>query len=154
MRKEKSSLSGQLIEFMTPQTMKESAAELRRIFTEELGKPFPYEDCRRVMDEAGMKDSALIPDLDLYLSNLAGYASWGKKILDWPREKMLEARARLTKTFFELHQQYLSLAPLITETKTPDLAFQMALYEKLRIEMLDLLSKLLSDKPDKIDLAA
>ena len=101
-----------------------------------------------------MKDAALIPDLDLYLSDLAGCASWGKQILDWPREKILEAQAKLAKTFFELHPQYLSLAPLITETKTPDLASQMALYEKLRIEMLDLLSKLLSGKPDKIDLAA
>ncbi len=101
-----------------------------------------------------MKNSALIPDLDLYLSDLAGYASWGKKILDWPKEKMMEAQAKLAKTFFELHPQYLSLAPLITETKTPALASQMALYEKLRIEILDLLSGLLSNKSDKIDLAA
>ncbi len=134
--------------------MKESAIELRRIFKEELGKPFPYEDCRQVMEEAGMKDTALIPDLDIYLSDLAGYASWGKKILDWPREKMLEAQAKLARTFFDLHPQYAPLAPLITETKTPDLASRIAVYEKLRIEMLDLLSRLLSDKPNKIDLAA
>lgn len=139
---------------MTPQNMKESADKLRRIFKEELGKPFPYEDCRRVLEEAGMKGAALIPDLDLYLSDLAGYASWGKKILNWPREKMLEAQAKLAKTFFELHPQYFPLAPLITEMKTPDLASQMALYEKLRIEMLDLLSRLVSDKSGKMDLAA
>ncbi|MGH9753622.1 MAG: YxiJ family protein [Blastocatellia bacterium] len=139
---------------MTPQTVKESADELRRIFKEELGEPFPYEDCRRVMEEAGMKDAALIPDLDLYHSDLAGYASWGKKILDWPRERILEAQAKLAKSFFDLHPKYLPLAPLITEIKTPYLASQMALYEKLRIEMLDLLSGLLSDKFGKMDLAA
>jgi len=134
--------------------MTESADELRRIFKEELGKPFPYEDCRRVMEEAGMKGAALIPDLDLYLSDLASYASWGKKILDWSRESILEARVKMEKSFFELHPKYLPLASLITEMKTPDLAFQMALYEKLRIEILNLLSQLLSEKPDKIDLAA
>jgi len=97
-----------------------------------------------------MKDAALIPDLDLYCLDLAGYASWGKKILDWPREKMLEARAKVEKSFFELHPKYLPLAPLITEMKTPDLASRMAIYEKLRIEILNLLSGLLSEKPDKI----
>jgi hypothetical protein len=71
---------------MIVQSLEESAANLRRVFTEELRTPFPYEDCRRVMEEAGMKGASLIPDLDLYLSDLAGYASWGKKILDWPAE--------------------------------------------------------------------
>jgi len=139
---------------MTPQTIKESADELHRLYKEELRKPFPHEDCRRVMEESGMKDMALIPELDIYRSDLAGYASWGKKILDWPRERMLEARARVEKSFFELHPKYLPLAQLITDVKTPDLASQMALYEKLRIEMLDLLSRLLSEQPDKVDLAA
>jgi hypothetical protein len=133
--------------------MKEAADELRRLYEKELRKPFPYEDCKRVMEESGMKGTVLIPDLDIYWSDLAGYASLGKKILNWPRGKMLEARARMEKSFFELHPKYLSLAPLITEMKTPDLTSRMALYEKLRVEMIDLLSRLLSEQPDKAGLA-
>jgi hypothetical protein len=66
---------------------------------------------------------------------------------------MLAVKAKLEKTFFDLHPQYLPLAPLITETRTPDLAAVLARHENVRIEIYDLLSRLLSDPLDAVNLA-
>ncbi|MGH9854253.1 MAG: YxiJ family protein [Blastocatellia bacterium] len=125
------------------QDLTEQAAELRRVFKEDLSRPFPYQDCRKVFAEAGDHDEGFIPDLDLYWSDLAGYCSWGKGILGWPEEKLSEVKRNLEKSFLDRHPQHQKLVSLVTENQTPDLYGQMAQYEDIRATLLQLISELL-----------
>lgn len=129
MSEERSSLMALPIDSITKHNLEESAAKLQRIFKEDLSKPFPYEDCRKVFVEAGARDEGFIPDLDLYWSELAGYCSWGKRILDWPEEKLLEVKQSLEKSFLDRHPQHQKIVSLITESRAPDLYARMAWYE-------------------------
>ena len=48
-------------------------ANLSKLIASDVG-PFPYADCRKLQGDD--KYPALIPDLDTYLSEMAGYRSW------------------------------------------------------------------------------
>lgn len=128
----------------------EIAAGFRRILEEELSKPFPYDDCRRVLAKAGeLADGeiadGLIPDLDLYFSDIAGYCSYGKRLLSLPQNELTAARATLETSFFEQHPEYRVLASWINETETPVLFADLNRHEEVRVRLLELISYLLSD---------
>jgi hypothetical protein len=71
-------------------------------------RPFPYEACRAVQ-RADARYATLIPDLDSYFSELAGYRSWGRRILSWPEEKVQDVRRRLEMSFGERFPAYRDL---------------------------------------------
>ena len=121
-----------------------SAAELRRVCKEDLSRPFPYQDCRRVLAAANLSGDDLIPELDLYFSDVAGYCSWGKRLLRFSRSELLTARATLERSFFEKHPEYLPLAALINETDTPTLFADLKLHDELRGKLLALIATLLA----------
>ncbi len=129
---------------MNEQMMAE-AAELRRIFREDLHKPFPYTDCRRVMAQAGEFDEGLIPDLDLYFGDVAGYCSHGKQFLRLSKEDLLAARKILTSSFFEMHPEYLPLTAFINEADTPTLLADLKLHDELRGRLLAIIATLLAE---------
>jgi YxiJ-like protein len=116
-------------------------AILRRL-EEKRQHPFPYDGCRKILRESDNRYENLIPDLDIYFSDIAGYCSWGKKILDWPKEKIQEAKERLEEDFFEKYPKYKPLEPMLTETNVPDLHAELALYETMRTKLLQLLTRL------------
>lgn len=105
---------------------------------------FPYDDCRRIFKKAGQVYEHLISDLDLYFSDIAGYASWGNKSLRWSEKKLEEVKESLAKSFFQQHPEYNLIEPLITESGTPDLYSQLMRYEKMRSLILELISDLSS----------
>jgi hypothetical protein len=124
----------------------ELAVEAARISSEEDRFPFPYDDCRRLRREDSGEFEVLIPDLDMWCSDIAGYCSWGKKILSWPEEKVLQARGHMSLSFFDKHPEYSLLERLITEANTPDLFEDLQLYERMRKKLLELFDFMLSEK--------
>jgi hypothetical protein len=129
-------------ELMSSKNIKELIRELQSSYGEACDGRFPYEGSRNLLREGGGSYEGLIPDLDVYFSTIAGYCSWGEKILKWPQEKIVEAQNRIAASFFEKHPQYKPLEVAITETKTPDLFAQMVSHEKMRTRLLELLDRL------------
>ena len=130
---------------MVDHTVTEAVVELRRVFKEDLSTPFPYGDCRRVYAGAGKIADGLIPDLDLYFGDVAGYCSLGKKLLRLSANDLLKARATLIRSFFEKHSQYLPLTAFINETDTPTLYADLKLHDELRARLLIIISSLLAE---------
>jgi hypothetical protein len=122
------------------------ASELKNLYVEDCRTPFPYAGARRLLQEAGGGYEDLIPDLDLYFSTIAGYCSWGKTILNWPRAKVDEARKRVSDSFFNRHPKYKALEKVINESVAPDLYAELRLHEEMRAKLLELLFQLTIDK--------
>ncbi len=119
------------------------ADELGRLCKEDV-RPFPYNDVRVLRQQARKRWLDLVPDLDMHFSTIAGYCTWGRRILDWPQDKVQEVRASLAQTFFEQHREYLPLELKINANDTPALYADLLLYETMRqtlLTLLDCLSK-------------
>lgn len=104
--------------------------------------PFPYEGIRKLLQGGRGNYEGFIPDLSLYFSTVAGYCSWGKRILRWEATKIDEAKAALEKQFFDRHPEYKPLEKMIGEHGNADLLAKFSLHEKMRIELLRLLEDL------------
>jgi hypothetical protein len=122
----------------------EIARALMCLYEESCQTPFPYEDSRKLLREEKGQYEGLIPSLDFYFSTIAGYCSWGKRILKWNEEKIKEAKDLLGKSFFEKYPQYKPLEQMVTEANTPALYKELVAYETMRLNLLRLLSLLAS----------
>lgn len=125
------------------QIVSDSLDKLIALYKNSQKASFPYEGCRKLLEQSDSVYEHLISDLDLYFSEIAGYCSWGKRIPKWPREKMEVALKRLSVSFFAIHPQYKPLEKLISEVNTPDLHRDLLLYEDLRSLLMKILSSLL-----------
>jgi hypothetical protein len=126
---------------MEGKNIREAAAEVFRDYEENFRGPFPYADCRKLLSEAGGGYDGLIPALDMYFSNIAGYCSSVGRIAAWTDERKSEARRTLEKSFFEKHPEFSPLRPGITESDTPALFKGLTLCDNLRVRILGLLSE-------------
>jgi hypothetical protein len=108
--------------------------------------PFPSEDCRWLKREFDEKLTDLILYLDLWFMTVSGYSRWGKRILSWPEEKVVQASGELSHSFFEVYPQYAWLESHITEANTPELYEALHLAERLRKMLTELLSFMLREK--------
>ena len=124
------------------ESLKELARKLGDLLKKDMGNAFPYSDCRKASGLAGIRPGDLIPDLDLYFSELAGYCSWDGRILKWLPEKIATVKVRLSKTFFERYPQYRALQSVISEAETPDLMRDLALHEEMRNTLTTVLENL------------
>jgi hypothetical protein len=102
-------------------------------------RPFPYEACRSVSRD-NPRYNSLIPDLDTYLSELAGYASWGTRIRSWPDEKIEGTRRRLASSFHERFPVYRDME--LASADRSDLREVLAAAERTRKLLLVLLEQL------------
>jgi len=82
-------------------------------------EPFPYEECRRLRAAVCERRDGLVPDLDRYLSEPAGYRSWGNRILAWPDEKIAAVENRLSRSFFDRCPAYAEFEPVLEMTDAP-----------------------------------
>jgi hypothetical protein len=96
------------------------------------GGPFPYEGCRRLRAAVGERHEGLIPDLDAYLSEFAGYRSWGNKILTWSDEKIAAVENRVSQSFFDRFPSYAELKPILEVTEASDVRRALQNAEKTR----------------------
>lgn len=101
-------------------------------------RPFPYEACRRA--QAGNEQYAsLIPDLDAYSSAIAGYRSWGRRILSWSDDRIAALRRDLTPSFIDRYPVY---AQLLTESVGAELVVAMQPIERTRVVLLEIIGEL------------
>jgi hypothetical protein len=106
-------------------------------------RPFPYEACRSAQRD-DPRYAALIPDLDSYFSELAGYRSWGRRILTWPEEKVESVRRRLEMSFGERFPAYRDLQTSSADRNELRKALETA--ERTRTLLLALLHQLQSER--------
>ena len=76
-------------------------AEVEDRFNKGIHGPFPYDDCRTLLRVNPQKYEDLIPALDLFFSTVAGYGSWGSKLLQWSPGQIHKATENLADNFFE-----------------------------------------------------
>lgn len=115
---------------------------LQSLYKTDLLNPFPYDDCRKLLAETADEFQDLIPCLDLYFSDIAGYCSWGKRSLFWTNEKIEEIRHQLQDSFFRQFPKFNALKTVINEENTPKLYSQILIHELMRLTLLDILSEL------------
>jgi hypothetical protein len=126
--------------------IEESLSRIRVLYAEDLQDPFPYPGCDWIIGVGGEAFRDLIPDLDVYLAETAGLASWGRKLLTWSRDQMLAAKRSQETSFFERFPRYRSLEASITPENTPDLHKALAHNRQMRSELASLLGLLLSQE--------
>jgi hypothetical protein len=120
--------------------------KLLRLHEKTLPRPFPYADCRKIKGNEDELYGDLIPDLNTYFYGIASPSGAVNKLLQRPKDHLLESQSWLSKSFFERWPQYKPLEPLITESNTPDLYAELMLHEKIRTTLLKLLSQLLTEQ--------
>jgi hypothetical protein len=114
-------------------------AQLDALNESDIG-PFPYEGCRRLRAAIGERHEGLIPDLDTYLSEFAGYRSWGNRIPTWSDEKIAAVETRLSQSFFDRFPAYAELKALFEVTDSSDVRRALENAERTREVLLNLLS--------------
>lgn len=125
----------------TKDDLQHEADEIRRDACA-LNAPFPYADCRKLLARFPEQDEGFIPDLDCYLSTIAGYASRGRRLVLLKGADLENARSAIAKSFFERHQEYRVLEAEVTAETTPELFCELMSTEKIRMKMVDLLQAL------------
>jgi hypothetical protein len=106
-------------------------------------RPFPHEACRSVLRDEP-RYAALIPDLDSYFSELAGYRSWGRRIVTWPEKKVESVRRRLETPFRERFPAYRDLQ--VSSADRNELREALETAERTRTLLLALLCQLQSER--------
>lgn len=92
--------------------------QLAEIHEQDCG-PFPYRDCRYAISMAG-GDASLIPDLDLYRGELAGYRSWGRRTLRWSDRAIEGVLKYISRPFFVRHPAHARLESILRSDACPD----------------------------------
>ncbi len=115
------------------------AEQLGALYKQSFQGRFPYDDIRELFRKAGNAYEGFIPDLDLYFSTIAGYCSWGKRILNWKAEQRQKALAYASQSFFDRHAEYKPLLPFIEES---ELRTQLDLTDEMRTTLVRLLTSL------------
>lgn len=105
--------------------------------------PFPYADCRSLLGPVpDSRYEGLIPDIDIFVSTIAGYAQTASRLLNFTREGRASARTDLARSFQEQHPLYSDLLRGATSEATPSLFLELSTAEELRLLLLELLSLL------------
>jgi hypothetical protein len=68
--------------------------------------PFPYADYRFLIREFEQMTTDLMPDLDLRMSDVAGVASWGIRLMKLLPSELRKYRDAISLKFLEEHPQY------------------------------------------------
>ena len=106
--------------------------------------PFPYDGCRRLRADRSPDTAELVPDLTMFLSDLAGCRSWGKRILRWPDDKIDSVAPRLSHSFFDRFPQYRVLTERLASGVAPDVSKALANADETREVLRQLLSAIRS----------
>jgi hypothetical protein len=123
----------------------ELVSELRRIDSADRGA-FPYDDCRHLQRISGA-DASLIPDLDAYLSEIAGYRSWGMRIASWQDQKIEAVERRISSSFLDRFPVHSALSDTLRSDEVPNLRSAIARADETRAVLRELLRELARDRP-------
>jgi hypothetical protein len=119
--------------------------ELEELYKSRLLGRFPYEDCRWVAQYTSIECEGLIPGLDWYFGNIAGYCSSASRLGNRPQEDLQKAKKSLDLSFFEIFPRLAQIEGLITPDQTPKLYEEMKYTEQARLALLKLLDTLVID---------
>ncbi len=122
------------------------AVDVAQTYNEQDRSPFPYEGCRWLRGEFDGEFENLIPDLDMWLSDIAGFSSQGLRLLNLSEEKVSHARGIMSLSFFEKHPEYAWLERHIIFSDAPDLYEKINLYERMRAMLVALFDLMLREK--------
>jgi len=126
-----------------------AAEQIERLYAASLAKgPFPYRDCFRLLEERPGPEGTLIPELDWYLSTVAGNSHSASRLNGRSVAELQAAEKFLSKSFFEYFPQLVPYRELIDEARTPDLHRNLDVAEKLRRDLLPLVHQALSPMGD------
>ncbi len=107
------------------------------------GGPFPYKDCSLISHLCGVETAELIPELDLFFGDIAGWSSSATRLDQGPIQELLKAQSWLSKGgFFERRPHLAVCRDAITPEETPDLFRPMHVAEELRISLMLLLNEM------------
>jgi predicted patatin/cPLA2 family phospholipase len=109
--------------------------------------PFPYEDCRKILREAGnaLYDD-LIPDLSAYFYEIYSHSAGAKNLIGWSSVELTRSQKIFRKSFFARQPKYASIESMINQDNTPTLVQRMGLYEQMRLSLTKLITSLIEDQ--------
>jgi hypothetical protein len=123
--------------------------EIEKLCRAKLWMGFPYKDLRKINASLSRKERKLVlwlnPDLDVYLGDIAGYATTATNIMNRSVEELRKALLSLDKDFFRSYPNYEFLQSRITIVETPDLFSQLEAAAVLRNELAAHIRKNLPD---------
>jgi hypothetical protein len=126
---------------MAQNSIENSLIDLERRSLRELWGAFPYSPCREVLQDAGPQFQALVPDLEMWQSDIAEHCSSGKQWLERSNEEVAAAIEQLSMDFYTRFPTYAELRGRIEANGV--LAKNMAVYNEYRLELRSLLGDLL-----------
>jgi hypothetical protein len=135
-----------LDDLMEPENIEMKLEEIREWQLEAQG-PFPYADCRFLSqgNEQIMRD--FIPDLDFWMSKIAGYASWGRRLMKRSTSELKQILDAICLRLIEEHPKYSTIVLAGLNSKdTPDLAEDLDDYEKMRSALFEAIKEMLRDR--------
>jgi hypothetical protein len=119
-----------------------TATEIEVLYSKIRKSPFPYDDCFWLVRYEKRRGAELIPDLDLYFSNVHGYASGATRLGLRSDEELEQAKKTLSTGPFETYPHIKRYQHLINPEKTPRLLEEIETTEQMRIGLLELLRTL------------
>jgi hypothetical protein len=122
-----------------------TAIELEELYKSRLRGRFPYDDCFWLAKQAAIKSADLIPELDVYFADIAGFCSSASRLDKRPTEQLKWGKKALKLNFFESHSDLAHIQVFITPDQTPKLYEEMKYTEQARLELLSLLDTLVID---------
>ena len=122
--------------------LEEKLKILQELYKSDFLHPFPYQDCRKLISQNNYELKDFVPSLNLFCSEVAGYCSWGKRIVSWSIEKIEIVESQMQKSLFDRFPQYTELKSRITEQETPTLYNQLLIYDLMRLTLVDILSEI------------
>ena len=130
--------------------IKEKLRILQELYKSDFLRPFPHQDCRKILSRNVNGFEDLIPCLDVYFSDVAGFCSRAKRISSWSFEENESAEGKMKKSFFDRFPQFSNLKPEITEKETPQLYNQLLIYDLMRLTLFDVLSEIRTGEKSQV----
>jgi hypothetical protein len=121
----------------------ELAQSLELLYEREFIHKFPYQDCFKLQKHHPRIAHALVPDLDMYFSFVAGYASSATRLEQRPRTELRAALPKLKRSFYEAYPRYKRLAKYISGGNTPALFRDLEVSDSLRLGLATLITEIL-----------
>lgn len=125
--------------------MSESTAQriLERYRTRSCG-PFPTADIAKVMPMDTEVRSIFHGRVDIYLGDIAGYASGAHRLERRGPDGLEKAKLFLSAGFFQRYPEYGSIRERINPQDTPDLFREMEAAELNRLDLLEEVNRIIS----------
>ena len=120
--------------------------QIEALYKSSFEGPFPYKDCRWLANELQKPNEGLIPDLDLFFGDIAGYSSRATRLGRRSCEELTRAQEILSKDLYQRFPNLEVYRCIIDSEHTPELHRRMEVAEKLRLALLQLMPEILKEK--------